>query len=99
MHVYGRLREIYKEMKAHTDMSYKSIPLYVAWMAEIKVELLKVSSEQAEQLSRDVMDATRFMAITQREDLNNIANYPREIPKYLGRVKTAVMTHLAFINK
>jgi hypothetical protein len=31
--------------------------------------------------------------------LSGIQNYPGEIPKYLGRVKTAILSSLAFANK
>ena len=97
--MYTRLKHLYNEVKAHTDLTYKAIPFYKDKIREIRVELLKVSAEQGEQLSRDVTDAMRHIAITEREDLNMVENYPKEIPKYLGRVRDAVITHLAFTNK
>ena len=95
----GKLKQLYDEVKKHTDLSYKSIPFFVKTVREIRVELLKVATEQGEQLSRDVSDATRHIHITEREDLNNIDNYPREIPKYLRRVKDTVVSRLSFVDK
>jgi hypothetical protein len=97
--VFARLKEIYLEVKNHNDFTRKSIPFFVSAVREIRVELLKVAAEQAEQISRDVSDAMRLIHISEREDLNNIQNYPDEIPKYLKRVKDTLMTRLAFINK
>ncbi len=94
-----KLKHLHTEIKTHTDLSYKSIPFFVKTVREIRVELLKVSTEQAEQISRDVSDAMRLIRITEREDLNNIQNYPKEIPKYLGRLKATVMSSLAFVDK
>ncbi len=97
--MYDKLKQLYDEVKNHSDLSYKSIPFFVKIIREIKVELLKVTFEQGEQISRDVSDATRLINITEREDLNNIQNYPDEIPKYLGRVKNTVISNLSFVNK
>src|SRR5258708_28234534 len=97
--MYTKLKLLYNEVKNHTDLTYKSIPFFVKTIREIKVELLKVTSAQGEQLSRDVSYATRLINITEREDLNNIQNYPDEIPKYLGRVKNTVISNLSFVNK
>jgi hypothetical protein len=94
-----KLKQLYTEVKNHPDLTYKSIPFYVKTIQEIKVELLKVSAHQGEQITRDVTDATRLINITQREDLNNIQNYPDEIPKYLKRVKDTIISTLAFVNK
>jgi hypothetical protein len=55
--------------------------------------------DQGEQLTRDVSYAARIINITERESLNNIQNYPDEIPKYLKRVKDAVISNLSFANK
>ncbi len=96
---YIKLKQLYNEVKNHTDLSYKSIPFFVKVIREIRVELLKVTVEQGEQISRDVSYATRLINITEREDLNNIQNYPDEIPKYLGRVKNTVISNLSFVNK
>jgi hypothetical protein len=96
---FVRLKQLFNEVKNHTDLTYKSIPFYVKTVREIRVELLKLSTEQGEQLSRDVTDAMRLIHITEREDLNNIQNYPKEIPKYLGRVRETVLIRLAFVNK
>jgi hypothetical protein len=96
---YIKLRELYTEVKNHADLTYKSIPFYNKIIREIRVELLKVSSAQGEQLSRDVSDAMRLIIITEREDLAGIQNYPDEIPKYLARVKTTVLSTLAFADK
>ncbi len=41
----------------------------------------------------------RAITITEREDLNMVPNYPKEVPKYLGRVKNAIVTNLAFAAK
>ncbi len=96
---YPKLKQLYGEVKNHTDLTYKSIPFFVKVIREIKVELRKVETEQAEQLSRDVTYAIRLINITEREDLNNIQNYPDEIPKYLARVKDTVISNLSFVNK
>ncbi len=94
-----KLKQLYGEVKNHADLTYRSIPFFVKVVGEIRVELLMVASQQAEQISRDVSDAIRLINITQREDLSGIQNYPKEIPKYLGRVKDAVMSSLSFVNK
>ena len=94
-----RLKQLYNEVKNHPDLTYKSIPLYEKTIREIKVELLKLSALQGEQISRDVTDATRLIHLTNRDDLSGIQNYPGEIPKYLGRVKTTILSSLAFANK
>ncbi len=99
MMMYTKLKLLYDEVKNHDDLSYRSIPFFVRIIKEIKVELQKITIEQAEQLSKDVSYATRLINITQREDLNNIQNYPDEIPKYLGRVKSTVISNLSFVNK
>jgi hypothetical protein len=96
---YAKLKLLYDEVKNHADLTYKSIPFFVKIMREIKVELLKIEMEQGEQLSRDISYAARLMNITERESLNNIQNYPDEIPKYLKRVKDAVVSNLSFVNK
>ena len=97
--MYGKLKQFYTEVKNHSDLTYRSIPFFVKTIREIRIELLHVSNTQGEQLSRDISDAMRFITITEREDLNGIQNYPREIPKYLGRVRDTVITYLAFANK
>jgi len=97
--IFSKLKQLHDEVKAHTDLTYRSIPFFVKTVREIRVELLKVAAEQGEQLSRDVTDAMRLVHITEREDLNNIQNYPKEIPKYLGRVRNAVISNLAFTVK
>ncbi len=97
--IFIKLKQLYTEVKDHGDLSYKSIPFFAKVIREIKVELLKVSAEQGEQISRDVTDAIRLINITEREDLNGIQNYPKEIPKYLGRVKVAVISSLSFANR
>jgi len=97
--MYAKLKQLYADVKNHTDLTYKSIPFFVKMIREIKVELLKITVEQGEQLSRDISYATRLINITEREDLNNIQNYPDEIPKYLGRVKDTVISNLSFVNK
>jgi hypothetical protein len=97
--IYTRLKQFHNEVKNHTDLTYRSIPFFVKIVREIRVELLKVTTEQGEQLSRDVSDAMRLITITEREDLNNIQNYPKEIPKYLGRVKDSIVSNLAFASK
>ena len=97
--IFIKLKQLYTEVNDHGDLTYKSIPFFVKVIREIKVELLKVSAEQGEQISRDVMDAIRLINITEREDLNGIQNYPKEIPKYLGRVKVAVISSLSFANR
>ena len=61
--------------------------------------MLKVSMAQGEQVSRDVNDAIRFIEITEREDLNMIQAYPKDVPKYLGRVRDTVIAKLAFAGK
>jgi hypothetical protein len=97
--MYTRLKEIYSEVKGHTDLTYKSIPFYNSKIEEIKVQLLKVSAMQGEQLSRDMTDATRLIHLTNRDDLSGISNYPDEIPKYLKRVRDTIISCLAFVNK
>lgn len=97
--MYAKLKLLYVEVKNHSDLTYKSIPFFVKIVREIKVELLKVTTEQGEQISKDVSYATRLINITEREDLNNIQNYPDEIPKYLGRVKNTIISNLSFVNK
>ena len=94
----SKLKLLYDEVKNHSDLTYKSIPFFEKKIREIKVELLKISTQQGEQISREVSDAMRLIAITEREDLSGIQNYPREIPKYLGRVKTAIVYNLAFVS-
>jgi hypothetical protein len=96
---YAKLKELYNEVKNHTDLTYKSIPFYTKIVRDIRVELLKVTSAQGEQLTQDVSDAMRLIIISEREDLSGIANYPDEIPKYLGRARTVILTRLAFANK
>jgi len=96
---YAKLKLLYDEVKNHADLTYKSIPFFVKVIREIKVELLKIEMEQGEQLSRDISYAARLINITERESLNNIQNYPDEIPKYLRRVKDAVVLNLSFVNK
>jgi len=96
---YLKLQKFYNEVKDQTDLTYKSIPFFVKVIREIKVELLIVSAQQGEQISRDVTDAIRLVNITEREDLNGIQNYPKEIPKYLARVKVAVISCLSFANR
>lgn len=97
--MYDKLKQFCNDITNHTDLSYRSIPFFVKTVREIRIELLQVSNAQGEQLSRDVSDAMRFITITEREDLNGIQNYPREIPKYLGRVRDTVTTYLAFALK
>lgn len=94
-----KLKQLYNEVKNHADLTYKSIPFYVNIVREIKVELLKVSAQQGEQISRNVTDATRLIHLTNRDDLSGIQNYPDEIPKYLKRVKDTILSSLAFANK
>lgn len=96
---YPKLKLLYDEVKNHGDLTYKSIPFFVKIIKDIKVELLKIEMEQGEQLSRDVSYAARLINITERESLNNIQNYPDEIPKYLKRVKDAVVSNLSFVNQ
>ncbi len=96
---YIKLKKLYDEVKNHPDLTYRSIPFFVKIIREIRVELLLVATEQGEQISRDVSYATRLINITEREDLNNIQNYPDEIPKYLKRVKDTVVSNLSFVNK
>jgi hypothetical protein len=97
--MYSRLKQLHSEVKSHADLTYRSAPFFAAKLREIKVELLKVSMAQGEQISRDVNDAIRFIEITEREDLNMIQAYPKEVPKYLGRVKETVVSKLAFAAK
>ena len=94
-----KLKQLYNEVKNHPDLTYKSIPFFEKTIREIKVELIKLAVIQGEQISRDVTDATRLIHLTNRDDLSGIQNYPGEIPKYLGRVKTAILSSLAFVNK
>ncbi len=96
---YAKLKQLYSEVKNQNDLTYKSIPFFVKIIKEIKVELLKIEMEQGEQLSRDISYGARVINITERESLNNIQNYPDEIPKYLKRVKDAVIENLSFVNK
>jgi len=96
---YVKLKQLYNEVRNQTDLTYKAVPFFATKIREIRVELLKVSSEQGEQVSRDVTDAMRAIVITEREDLNMVPNFPKEVPKYLGRVKTAIITSLAFSGK
>jgi len=97
--MYDKLKQIYSEVKNQNDLSYKSAQFFQTKLREIRVELLKISSEQGEQISRDITDAVRFITISEREDMNNIQNYPKEVPKYLERVKTAIVSNLSFVNK
>ena len=97
--IYLKLKQLYSQVKNHPDLTYKSIPFFSKIIKEIKVELLKVATAQGEQISRDVSDAIRHINITEREDLNDIQNYPREIPKYLARVKDTVISYLSFVTK
>lgn len=99
MLMYAKLKQLYTEVKNHTDLTYKSIPFFVKVIREIKVELLKVEAEQGEQITRDVSYAARQINITERENLNNIQNYPDEISKCLGRVRDTVISNLSFVNK
>lgn len=96
---YPKLKELYNVVKNHSDLTYKSIPFYKNIVKDIRVELLKVSSAQGEQLTRDVSDAMRLVIISEREDLSGIDNYPDEIPKYLGRARTVILSTLAFAAK
>jgi hypothetical protein len=96
---YPKLKELYNEVKNHADLTYRSIPFYKKIVRDIRVELLKVSSAEGEQLSRDVSDAMRLVIISEREDLSGIDNYPDEIPKYLGRARTVILSTLAFAGK
>ena len=96
--MYLKLKQLRGEVKDHADLTYRSIPFFVQKMREIRVELLKVASAQGEQLSDDITRAIRQIHITEREDLNNIQNYPKEIPKYLERVKVSVIANLAFVE-
>ena len=97
--MYIKLKQLHSEVKNHADLTYRSIPFFEKIIREIKVELLKVATEQGEQITRDVTDAIRLINISYREDLSGIQNYPKEIPKYLGRVKDAVVSTLSFVNK
>ncbi len=97
--IYSNLKKYFADVKDHADLTYRSIPFFNQIIRDIKVELLKISTQQGEQISRDVSDAMRLIAITEREDLSGIQNYPREIPKYLARVKTVIISCLGFVNK
>jgi hypothetical protein len=97
--IYSNLKKYFFEVKNHTDLTYKSIPFFNQIIRAIKVELLKISSQQGEQISQDVTDAMRLIGISEREDLSGIQNYPKEIPKYLTRVKTTILSSLAFASK
>lgn len=97
--MYVKLKQLHDEVKSHADLTYRSIPYFEKVIREIKVELLKVASEQGEQITRDVTDAIRLINITAREDLSGIQNYPKEIPKYLTRVRDAIVSNLAFVNR
>ena len=99
---YEKLKQLYLEVKNHSDLTHKSLPFFVNTVKEIRVELLKISAMQAEQVTRDVTDAMRLIHIAEREDLNNIYNYQNfrnEMPKHLGRVKDTILSRLAFVNK
>lgn len=100
--MYTRLKQLYNEVKNHSDLTRKSFPFFVNAVKEIRVELLKISAAQAEQVTRDVTDAMRIIHIIEREDLKNVNEYPnfnKEISKHLGRVKEAILSRLAFVNK
>lgn len=97
--MFTRLKEIYQEVENHNDLTYKAIPFYTKAIRDIKVELLKISTMQGEQLSRDVTDATRLIHLTNRDDLSGIQNYPKEIPKYLKRTRDTILSCLAFVKK
>ncbi|MFN7494784.1 MAG: hypothetical protein ACK5RG_17815 [Cyclobacteriaceae bacterium] len=97
--MFNRLKEIYQEVENHTDLTYKAIPFYTKAIRDIKVELLKIATMQGEQLSRNVTDATRLIHLTNRDDLSGIENYPKEIPKYLKRVRDTIISCLAFVKK
>jgi hypothetical protein len=97
--MYDKLKQLYTDVKNHSDLTYKSVPFFSIKIREIRVELLKIATLQGEQISRDVTDATRLIKITEREDLNNVQNYPKEVPKYLGRVKVTIVDYLAFADK
>ena len=97
--LYTKLKQFHADVKAQTDLTYRAAPFFSAKIKEIRVELLKVSMAQGEQVSRDVDDAIRFIEITEREDLNMIQAYPKDVPKYLGRVKDTVVARLAFACK
>ncbi len=97
--MYDKLKLLLDEVKGHTDLTHKSIPFYEKIVREIRVELLKLTTAQGEQISRDVSDAMRLITISQREDLSNIQSYPREIPKYLKRVRDAIISSLAFVAR
>jgi hypothetical protein len=97
--MYDKLKLFYNEVNNHSDLTYKSIPFFNQIVRDIKVELLKISTQQGEQISRDVTDAMRLIGISEREDLSGIQNYPREIPKYLARIKTVILSTLAFATK
>ncbi len=97
--MYTRLKQLYNEVKNHSDLTRKSLPFFENTVKEIRVELLKVSAAQAEQVTRDVTDAMRIIHITEREDLKNVNEYPnfhKEIPKHLGRVKEAILLSRRF---
>jgi hypothetical protein len=97
--MYTKLKALYTEVKDHTDLTRRSIPFFVKAVQEIRVELQKLSNAQAEQISRDVSDAMRLIAISEREDLNNIENYMKEVPKYLGRMRDSILKNLEFVNR
>jgi hypothetical protein len=97
--MYTRLKAIYTEVKNHNDFTHRSIPYFVKTVQEIRVELQKVSNEQAEQITQEVSDAMRQIAISEREDLNNIESYMKEIPKYLGRMRDSILRNLEFVDK
>lgn len=97
--MYFKLKELYQDVKNHSDLTYRSIPYFVSIVREIKVELLKISSAQGEQITRDVSDAIRLITITEREDLSNIVSYPKEIPKYLTRLQVNIVSCLGFVSK
>src|SRR5579862_4499159 len=100
--MYTQLKQLYNEVKSHTDLSIKSVPFFTNKVKEIRVELLKVAAAQAEQITRDVSDAMRLIHIAEREDLKNIneyQNFTREISTHLGRIRDTVLTRLEFVNK
>jgi hypothetical protein len=94
-----KLKQLYNDVKNHSDLTYRSIPYFISIVREIKVELLKISTEQGEQITRDVSDAVRLINITEREDLSNIQSYPKEIPKYLTRLQVNIVSCLGFVSK
>jgi hypothetical protein len=97
--MYTRLKSLYTEVKNHKDFTHRSIPVFKRYVQEVRLELLKISNEQAEQITQDVSDAMRQIAISEREDLNNIENYMKEIPKYLGRMRDSILRNLEFVNR